>query len=216
MSAPTVPAASTIATGARDPNLRPVAQGAWALYDFANTIFSFAVVSGAIGLYLIDDRSSASATATSLLSIAVVDQRRHQRRSSRRSSGAFSDRGGRRMPFLLFFTALCIGATFFIARRPAARRAGPVHRRELRLPGRAHLLRRDAQDRELRRRRRGRLSGIGTGIGYCGTVFVGLLIFLLDIPVADRFRLTSILFLAVRDPDLLVRARAAPTRRASR
>ena len=32
--------------------------------------------------------------------------------------GAFSDRGTGRMPFLLFFTALCIGATFFIADVP--------------------------------------------------------------------------------------------------
>ena len=47
---------------------------------------------------------------------------------------------------------------------------------------------------------RGRLSGIGTGVGYCGTVFVGLLIFLLDIPVADRFRLTAVLFLVFAVP----------------
>jgi hypothetical protein len=32
----------------------PVEAVAWALYDFANTIFSFAVVSGAIGLWLTD------------------------------------------------------------------------------------------------------------------------------------------------------------------
>ncbi len=41
---------------------------------------------------------------------------------------------------------------------------------------------------------RGKLSGLGTAIGYCGTVFVGLLIFLLDIPVVDRFRVTALLF----------------------
>ncbi len=49
---------------------------------------------------------------------------------------------------------------------------------------------------------RGRLSGIGTGIGYCGTVFVGLLIFLLDIPVEDRFRLTARAVPRLRHPDL--------------
>ena len=47
---------------------------------------------------------------------------------------------------------------------------------------------------------RGTLSGIGTAIGYCGTIFVGLLIFLLDIPVVDRFRLTAVLFLLFAIP----------------
>ena len=62
---------------------------------------------------------------------------------------------------------------------------------------------------------RGKLSGIGTAIGYCGTVFVGLLIFFLDVPVADRFRLTAILFLVFAIPIFLVRPRAAawPARR---
>ena len=36
------------------PSGRAVVPVSWALYDFANTIFSFAVVSGAIGLYMID------------------------------------------------------------------------------------------------------------------------------------------------------------------
>ena len=55
MTAPTVPAASARPIPVADPNHRPAAQGAWALYDFANTIFSFAVVSNAIGLWLVDD-----------------------------------------------------------------------------------------------------------------------------------------------------------------
>ena len=36
------------------PSGRAIVPAAWSLYDFANTIFSFAVVSGAIGLYLND------------------------------------------------------------------------------------------------------------------------------------------------------------------
>jgi UMF1 family MFS transporter len=55
------------------------------------------------------------------------------------------------------------------------------------------------------------LSGIGVAIGYCGTVFVGLLIFFLDIPVIDRFRLTALLYLAFAVPIfLVVRERRAP------
>ena len=36
-------------------NQRKLAQGSWTLYDFANTIFSYAIVSTAIGLWLTDD-----------------------------------------------------------------------------------------------------------------------------------------------------------------
>ena len=50
---------------------------------------------------------------------------------------------------------------------------------------------------------RGKLSGMGTAVGYCGTVFVGLLIFFLNVPVADRFRLTAILFLVFAIPIFL-------------
>jgi UMF1 family MFS transporter len=54
------------------------------------------------------------------------------------------------------------------------------------------------------------MSGIGTAIGYCGTVFVGLAIFLLDIPVVDRFRLTALLFLVFAIPIFLFVREPAP------
>ena len=41
--------------GGLTPSGRAIVPISWALYDFANTIFSFAVVSGAIGLWLTDD-----------------------------------------------------------------------------------------------------------------------------------------------------------------
>jgi UMF1 family MFS transporter len=51
---------------------------------------------------------------------------------------------------------------------------------------------------------RGRLSGIGTAIGYCGTVAVGRTIFLLDVPVVDRFRLAALFFAVFAIPIFLV------------
>jgi hypothetical protein len=97
------------------PSGRGVVPVAWALYDFANTIFSFAVVSGAIGLFL-NDRFGARDGAV-LLSISIALSVGLNALVSP-ILGALSDRGGRRMPFLLLFTALCIGATFFIADVP--------------------------------------------------------------------------------------------------
>src|SRR5918992_979643 len=45
---------------------------AWSLYDFANTIFSFAVVSSAIGLWLVADERFGERDGNFILSVAVV------------------------------------------------------------------------------------------------------------------------------------------------
>jgi UMF1 family MFS transporter len=178
------------------PSGRAIVPASWALYDFANTIFSFAVVSGAVGLYLVDRFGERDGNA--LLSIAVVASVGINALVSP-ILGAFSDRGTGRMPFLLFFTALCIGATFFVADVPPA--VGLVLFIVANFGYQAALIYYDATLKTISYpATRGKLSGLGTGIGYCGTVFVGLLIFFLDIPVADRFRLTSILFLAFAIP----------------
>jgi UMF1 family MFS transporter len=175
-----------------------VVPAAWSLYDFANTIFSFAVVSGAIGLYLVNDRQFGERDGNLLLSVAIVVSVGLNALVSP-ILGAFSDRGGRRMPFLLFFTVLCIGTTFFIADVP------PIIGLALFIVAnfayQAALIYYDATLKTVSYpETRGKLSGIGTGIGYMGTVFVGLLIFFLEIPVVDRFRLTAILFLAFAIP----------------
>ncbi len=180
------------------PSGRAVVPAAWSLYDFANTIFSFAVVSGAIGLYLVNDRQFGERDGNALLSIAIVVSVGLNAAVSP-ILGAFSDRGGRRMPFLLFFTLLCIGATFFIADVP------PILGLALFIVAnfayQAALIYYDATLKTVSYpETRGKLSGIGTAIGYLGTVFVGLLIFFLDIAVVDRFRLTAILFLLFAIP----------------
>src|SRR5215213_11272706 len=87
--------------------------GAWALYDFANTIFSFAVVSGAMGLWLVADHRLGQRDGNFALSVAVVISVGLNALVSP-ILGALSDRGGRRMPYLLFFTLLCVVPTAFI------------------------------------------------------------------------------------------------------
>ena len=119
---------------------------AWALYDFANTVYSYAIVSYAMGLWAVDRLGPADgqfwfgvANALSVGLNAAVSP----------VLGAVSDRGGRRLPFLAFFTAQTIIAVTLIGfltngggqrdRVPGPR---ALHDRELQLPGRAHLLRR--------------------------------------------------------------------------
>ncbi len=174
------------------PSGRAVVPASWALYDFANTIFSFAVVSGAIGLYLVSDRQFGERDGNVVLSIAVVVSVGINALVSP-ILGAFSDRGTGRMPFLLFFTALCIAATFFIADVPVA--LGVLLFIVANFAYQAALIYYDATLKVVSYpATRGKLSGIGTGIGYFGTVFVGLLIATLVIPVEDRFKLTAVLF----------------------
>ena len=180
------------------PSGRAIVPASWALYDFANTIFSFAVVSGAIGLYLVSDDRFGERDGNVLLSIAVVVSVGINALVSP-ILGALSDRGAGRMPFLLFFTALCIGATFFIADVPPL--LGLALFIVANFAYQAALIYYDATLKTVSYpATRGKLSGIGTAIGYCGTVFVGLLIFLLDIPVVDRFRLSALLFLVFAIP----------------
>ncbi len=180
------------------PSGRATVPAAWALYDFANTMFSFAVVSGAIGLYLIDDRQFGERDGNALLSIAIIVSVGLNALVSP-ILGALSDRGGRRMPFLLFFTLLCIGTTFFIVDVPPIIGLGLFI--VANFAYQASLIYYDATLKTVSYpATRGKLSGIGTGIGYMGTVFVGLLIFVLDIAVVDRFRVTAVLFLLFAIP----------------
>ena len=156
-------------------------------------------MSWAIGLYLIDRFGDRDGNV--LLSVAVVISVAINALISP-ALGALSDRGSGRMPFLLFFTALCIGATFFIADVPPE--LGLILFIVANFAYQAALIYYDATLRTVSYpATRGKLSGMGTAVGYCGTVFVGLLIFFLDVPVADRFRLTAILFLVFAIPIFL-------------
>ncbi len=185
-----------------DPNLRRTAQGAWTLYDFANTIFSFAIVSGAIGLWLTNDSRFGPATGQLVLSVAIAISVGLNAIVSP-VLGALSDRGGRRLPFLLVFTALCVGPTALIGL------SGPLVGVLLfvlaNFAYQAALIYYDASIKLVSTpATRGRLSGIGTGIGYCGTVFVALLILLFEIPVEVRFPLSAVLFALFAVPVFLV------------
>ncbi len=191
MSAHPFPASARDAT-VRDPNRRPLAQGAWTLYDFANTIFSFAIVSGAIGLWLTDDGRFGAGTGQLVLSLAVAVSVGLNAIVSP-ILGALSDRGGRRLPFLLAFTALCIVPTAIIGVSDPI--TGTLLFVLANFGYQAALIYYDASIKLVSTpSTRGRLSGTGTGVGYCGTVFVGLMIFLFGIPVEARFPVSAVLF----------------------
>jgi UMF1 family MFS transporter len=170
----------------------------WALYDFANTIFSFAVVSSAIGLWLVADERFGERDGNFILSVAVVASVGLNALVSP-ILGALSDRGGRRLPYLFAFTALCIVPTAFIGA------SSPVLGVALFVIAnfgyQAALIYYDATLKTVGKPgTRGRLSGIGVGIGYLGTIFAGLVMLIFGVSVDDRFLVAALLFAAFAIP----------------
>lgn len=207
MSTPSVRAVPTIPFDVG--NLRPRTQAAWTLYDFANTIFSFAIVSGAIGLWLTDEARFGPATGQLMLSVAVAVSVGLNAIVSP-VLGALSDRGGRRLPFLFAFTAIAVVPTAFIGGSGPI--AGTILFAFANFAYQAALIYYDASLKLVSTpQTRGRLSGIGIGVGYCGTVFVGLMIFFLDIPVEARFPVAAVLFALFAIPIFVLVKEPAPT-----
>jgi UMF1 family MFS transporter len=150
----------------------PVEGLSWALYDFANTIFSFAIVSFAMGPWTTRALGEANGTlaftvagSLSVLLNAIVSP----------ALGAMSDRTGGRKRYLLVFTVLCVVPTAIIGFVNIW--IGLLAFAIANFAYQAALIYYDAilPDVALPAKR-GRLSGIGVGLGYLGTIVSGLLL----------------------------------------
>jgi MFS transporter, UMF1 family len=210
MQAPADPTAAPPVAPPADPhNLRRTAQGAWSLYDFANTIFSYAIVSTAIGLWLTDDSRFGQGPGQLVLSIAILVSVGLNAVVSP-VLGALSDRAGRRLPFLLLFTVLTIVPSAIIGFTPAI--VGAVLFVIANFAYQAALIYYDATLTMVSRpETRGRLSGIGVGVGYMGTIFAAVTLLALgitDIP-DPIFLVAGVLFTVFAIPIFLV-VRDAP------
>jgi MFS transporter, UMF1 family len=195
--------------GALTPSGRAIVPAAWALYDFANTIFSYAIVSTAIGLWLTDASRFGQATGQLVQGIAIATSVGLNAIVSP-VLGAMSDRGGRRLPFLLFFTILAIVPSAIIGPTPAA--LGAVLFAIANFGYQAALIYYDATLASISfPSTRGKLSGIGVGIGYLGTIFIALVLIVLNAAVDEIFLLAAVGFAIFALPIfLVVRERPAP------
>ena len=194
------------------PSGRAIVPLAWSTFDFANTIFSFVVVSGAIGIWLVEPAQFGERDGNILLSLAILLSVGLNAIVSP-ILGAISDRAGRRLPYLLFFTALCIIPTAFIGSTGAL--VGLILFIVANFAYQAALIYYDATLKIVSRpATRGTLSGIGVAIGYLGTIFSGLLILalevLVDMPVSQRFVLAAALYGIFAIPIFLVVREAPP------
>jgi UMF1 family MFS transporter len=168
----------------------------WVLYDLANTIFSMGVVSLYFSLWVRDQVGAQRADATygiiTAVSMAVIF-------CVSPLLGAMTDRAPRRMPFLVTSTVICVFFTALLARAGfwgtallfvianVAYQAGTQFYDAM-LP--------EVSNEE----NRGRIGGIGVGIGYLGSylaVALGLVLHTQDKPrlflaIAAAFLLFSL------------------------
>jgi UMF1 family MFS transporter len=143
----------------------------WALYDFANTIFSFAIVSFAMGPWA--TRFLGEATGTVLFTVALSISVAANAVVSP-VLGAMSDRTGGRKAYLLAFTALCVLPTLLIGFADIG--LGLLLFAVANFAYQGALIYYDALLPDVARPGMlGRLSGVGVALGYLGTIVSGLL-----------------------------------------
>jgi UMF1 family MFS transporter len=148
-----------------------VEAAAWALYDFANTIFSFAIVSFAMGPWAVRALGEGPGTffftlagSLAILLNAIVSP----------VLGAMSDRTGGRKRYLLVFTVGCVIPTALIGLLDI--RLGLIAFALANFSYQAALIYYDSLLSDVAQpAKRGRLSGIGVGLGYLGSIVSAVL-----------------------------------------
>jgi UMF1 family MFS transporter len=194
--------ASTVSPSTGSPSrISPLAVAGWVSYDLGNTVFSFNIVSIYLPLWVVNDmggRDSDYGLANSI-SMGLMFL-------TAPLLGAISDQAGRRIPYLLVTTLICVALTLFIGQ-------GGLAFSLLLFMGanyfyQAGLVFYDALLAVVSTpETRGRVGGIGIGVGYLGSflgVGTGLLVLGRD-PSAKPlvFAITAILFLLFALPCFL-------------
>jgi UMF1 family MFS transporter len=193
----------------QEPRASRAAVAGWVLYDLANTIFSMNIASMFLALWAVNvmgasDTAWSLANSLSMAVIFVVSP----------FLGALTDQAPRRMPFLVVSTLVCVGLTFLLGTEglvPSLVFFGIAN-----IAYQAGLQFYDALLPEVStEENRGRIGGIGIGVGYLGGL-IGILVgraILGDVDAlpydaqTDRyalvFRVTAILFLLFALPCFL-------------
>ena len=137
----------------------------WVLYDFANTIFSFVVVTRYFNDWIIEERGQPDiyvGLMVAAVSIALV--------VALPLVGALADRSGRHKPILIVFTLVCVAATGLLGVVESVLLAlvvGAIATFAFNTSDSQYhpLLRTVAPERD-----RARVSGIGVAVGFVGSL----------------------------------------------
>ncbi len=189
-------------------NHRKVARAGWALYDFADTIWSYAIFSRAISLFLVDKLGDSQGNLWLGLSVAIsvginalVSP----------FLGALSDRYGRRLPFLFAFTLGAVLPSIAIPFVPVP--FGIVLFCVALFSYQASLIYYDASLQLVSTpQNRGRIASLSTGVGYMGTVLIALLLLVTGLSVEMTFVVAPLLFVVLSLPTFVL-LREDPARR---
>ena len=192
--------------------------GSWILYDLANTIFSFNIVSFYFVLWVTNvmggtDAVYGYATSIGMIIMVLVAP----------LLGSLTDQFSRRLPFLIISTSVCVSLTLFLG--SGGLLASIVMFVIANIAYLAGLQFYDALLPDVSTEKtRGRISGIGVGVGYVGS-FIGLALGMTilgaeidSLSVTDQavryrtvFFITGILFLTFAMPCFLfVREKKRP------
>jgi UMF1 family MFS transporter len=204
----TAAAATSELTALDRRNHRKAARAGWALYDFADTIWSYAIFSRAISLFLVDKLGDSNGNLWLGLSVALSVG---INALISPFLGAVSDRYGRRLPLLLVFT---IGACLPAMAIPFVPVPIGIALFCLAMFSyQASLIYYDATLQLVSTpENRGRIASLSTGVGYMGTVFIAILLILTKLSVAMTFVVAPMLFLVISAPMFLL-LKEDPSRR---
>ncbi|MFM8996710.1 MAG: MFS transporter, partial [Candidatus Limnocylindrus sp.] len=170
----------------------------WTLYDLANTIWSYGIFSYAIGLYLTSEGVLGEAQGNLWLQISIALSVGVNALVSP-AIGALSDRTGRRLPYLLFFTALAIVPAILIPSVPVT--LGVLLFCVANFGYQSALVYYDATIKIVSTpANRGWVSGLGNGLGYLGTVLIGVIILFGGLTVEQVFVVAPLLFAVLALP----------------
>ena len=177
----------------------------WALYDLANTTFSINIVSLYFSLWVVNEMGGADADYgyANSFSMALLF-------FTAPILGAFSDQAGRRKPFLLTTTLLCVTMTALLGAGGLALSLALFIGANYMFQG-GLIFYDSLLPAVSTEENRGRVSGLGIGLGYLGS-FIGVatgLLFLDRIGYTGIFRRDGAAFPALCPALLSVRARAA-------
>ncbi len=179
----------------REPQPKPIAVGAWVVYEVANTIFWAGVVGLSFPLWITKHMSGNDATlgytlAAAMVAVLVIAP----------VLGAISDQSRRRMPLLLFTTLACIAATLLLGNGGLLISLGlfaiALCSMELGTVFYNSLLTEVSMQTN-----RGTIAGLGIGIGYAGAfIAVGVALLFTQLFTEPRsylltFRVDAVLFL---------------------
>jgi UMF1 family MFS transporter len=177
-------------------NHRPVARASWALYDLADTIWSYAVFSRAISLFLVEKLGDGGGNLWLGLSVAIsvginalVSP----------FLGAISDRYGRRLPFLFGFTLGACLPAMAIPFVPVP--LGVLLFCVALFSYQASLIYYDATLQLVSTpENRGRIASLSTGVGYMGTVLIAVILIATKMSVQMTFVVAPAIFFVLALP----------------